>query len=183
MVRHSSGSLENSWDNRTKMHREQRADDCSPRSGMLPVQSTGANRKASVDRDGPSRIFRARNRCQRDGQVRLCQHPGPGDQRQDCVKGDRAVGEEDKGITWKSLGRPGGPPRTWLIVKKWGLLAGNISLFDESRKDASRVSRSWSRQERKDQMGQEETSNLWQLAVLIIGLVIVIAMSCWAGNC
>ena len=32
-------------------------------------------------------------------------------------------------------------------------------------------------------MGQEETSNLWQLAVLIIGLIIVIAMSCWAGNC
>ena len=31
---------------------------------------------------------------------RLCQHPGPGDQRQDCVKGHRAVGEEDKGITW-----------------------------------------------------------------------------------
>ena len=56
--------------------------------------------KQAVDRDGPSRIFRARNRCQRDGQVRLCQHPGAGDQRKDCVKGRRAVGEEDKGITW-----------------------------------------------------------------------------------
>ena len=32
-------------------------------------------------------------------------------------------------------------------------------------------------------MGQEETSNLWQLAVLIIGLIIVITMSCWGGNC
>jgi hypothetical protein len=32
-------------------------------------------------------------------------------------------------------------------------------------------------------MGQEEASNLWQLAVLIIGLIIVITMSCWAGNC
>jgi hypothetical protein len=32
-------------------------------------------------------------------------------------------------------------------------------------------------------MGQEDTSNLWQLAVLIIGLIIVIAMSCWGGNC
>ena len=36
MARHSSGSLENSWANRAKKHREQIAH-CGPRSGMLPV--------------------------------------------------------------------------------------------------------------------------------------------------
>lgn len=31
-------------------------------------------------------------------------------------------------------------------------------------------------------MGQEQTSHLWELAVLISAFVIVIAMSCWPGN-
>ena len=80
--------------------------------------------------------------------------------------------------------RLGGSPRTWLIVKKSGLLAGNISLFDENRKDlVSRVTKLVTTDRKEGSMGQEETSNLWQLAVLIIGLIIVIAMSCWTGNC
>ena len=32
-------------------------------------------------------------------------------------------------------------------------------------------------------MRQEETVHLLELAVLAIGLVIVVLMSCWTGNC
>jgi hypothetical protein len=32
-------------------------------------------------------------------------------------------------------------------------------------------------------MRQEEAAHMWELAVLVIALVIVIAMSCWSGAC